>query len=130
MHFSIMDEYITTSDDTIYRIANMFYLRWHLWRIIYDYNQNQLGSDPWDIPAGKKIRIINLNTEPLNHTVIDGDTWYTLALNYYGSPTHHWTEIATKNNYQHLIPGETIIIPPLLRQSDIKKAQELRNVCS
>jgi len=129
MYFSIVDEYITNADDTIYRITNMFYMNWNLWRIIYDYNRNMLGDDPYLIPAGRKVKIIGLNTEQIVHTIKCGDTWHTLSRAYWGTE-QHWQNIASANEYKHLIDGETLIIPALVSVKDIKKAKELRDVCS
>lgn len=129
MYFSIINEYITTAQDTIYKIANKFYFKWYLWRIIYDYNIDILGEDPFNLPAGKKIGIINLNTEAITHTISEGDSWQQLSKDYYGSQAF-WTKIATDNEYKHLIRDETAVIPALLTAKDIENAERLRNVFS
>ncbi len=129
MYYSFFDEYITSADDTVYKLANKYYLRWYLWRTIYDPNMNALGDDPFNLPAGKKIKIVELNTEPVIHNSAEGDTWNNLSQVYYGS-NRFWTNIAAENDYQHIIPGENLIIPALVSKRDIIKAEELRSVCS
>ncbi len=129
MYFSVTDKYITDAQDTIYKIANKFYFKWWLWRIIYDYNKKILGDDPWTLPAGKKIEIIGLNTEDIIHTIKAGDTWVNLSAAYYGSEAH-FVDIARANEYKHLIAGETAVIPALVTAKDIDNARQLRNVCA
>ncbi len=125
MYYSVIDTYTTKSHDTIYTITMRYYYNWYLWRIVYDPNKAILGNNPYIIPAGKTIHIISLNTEPINHTIKEGDLYQSLAENYYGS-ARFWIDIAIENDYKHLLPGDSCIIPALITKELIKKAEKLR----
>lgn len=129
MYYSVIDTYTTMASDTIHRIACRFYYHWWLWKIIYDFNKEVLGGDPYAIPAGVAIKIINLNTEPITHTIRSGETWNRLSSDYYGTE-RHFVDIAIANDWKHLIAGETCVIPALVSKKNINLAKELRNACS
>lgn len=126
--YTITEEYITKTDDHIYKIATRFYLKWYLWHIIYDVNKDSIGEDPFYIKPGTKLSIVKLNTENIEHIIEEYDTYQSLAESYYGSMTLYY-EVAIANNYKFLLPGEIAIIPPLVT-SEIKKAEKLRNAAS
>ncbi|MDH7554081.1 MAG: hypothetical protein QHH74_10515 [Spirochaetota bacterium] len=125
MRYTIIDTYTTKASDTIYKIAIRYYYVWYLWRIIYDPNKDILGENPYYIPPGKTIHIVGLNTEPIIHTVESGDTYQHLSKSYYGSSLF-FIDIAIENNYKHLIPGDSCIIPALVSKEHLTKAEKLR----
>ena len=129
MYFSIIEEYITNWSDTIYKIAVKFYFKWHLWMIIYDYNKESLGDDPYNIPASGSVKIIGLNTESIKHIISEGDTYHNLSMSYFGTERHFF-DIGRANGYKHLIAGESITIPALITAKDLYNARRIRNVCS
>ncbi len=126
MYYSIYDTYTTQATDTMYTIANKYYCAWYLWPIVYDPNKDILGSDPFALPAGKEISIISLNTDEIEHTLIQGDTWHTLAKMYYATE-RFWPFIAQRNEYIHIVPGLIITIPALVSANKLLQVQELRN---
>jgi len=129
MYCSVIHTYTTTAQDTLYKITCKFYWHWWLWKIIYDYNREALGADNQNviplIPAGVTIKILELNTEPISHTIISGDTWHSLSKYYWGTESH-WINIAIENDWKHLVEGEACVIPALVTKQDLKQAEELR----
>lgn len=124
-----IDTYTTKEGDTIYKISIKYYYLWYLWRAVYDPNKDILGDNPYYIPYGKTINIVGLNTEPIIHTISEGDTYQSLAKMYYGS-SKFFIDIAIENNYKHLLPGDNCIIPALVSKEHLTKAEKLRALVS
>lgn len=122
-----MAKHISRRNETLYKIANMFYLHWYLWPVIFRFNQHVL-TDPWDLKPGVELSIPLLFTEPINHLASNSDDWYTLAVQYYGTADFYYY-IQKENNYEQIYEGNTVIIPALVTRQDLRRAEELRNVC-
>lgn len=95
--------YVLKSSDTLQRIAAKYYGRWEFWRLICDSNPH-LNS--WkSLPVGVQIEIPDPRTDDINHTIIDGDTYESLSLLYYG--TEHFSGRIRDTN-ENLQPYENI----------------------
>ncbi|TAL31592.1 MAG: hypothetical protein EPN93_17505 [Spirochaetes bacterium] len=121
-----MKYYTTRSDDTIYRLAVLFYYRWDLWPLLYYPNEGALGIDPFTIASGIRIMVPEpLLTDEL-HGAVEGDTTYTLAESYYGL-WWFYRLIEEANAWPILLKaGEIYRIPALCSQMEYDAAAEMR----
>lgn len=125
--------YITKQNDTLQRIAAKMYGDWTLWYLIFDANRSLFGSATltsrmnWmSVQSGLMVFIPVPLTQSVNHTIVDGDSYHSLSLYYYGSE-HYAKNIKAKNDSLILGDniGKKITIPALLQSSIYSSAQSL-----
>lgn len=100
---------ITRQNDTLQRIAALIYGDWSLWRLIAD--ANRISS----VQPGLQISIPEAFSSSIEHTILLGDSYESLSLQYYGSE-HFSGLISAENNglclYENI--GKLITIPSLV----------------
>ncbi|MCL8268181.1 tail protein X [Leptospira weilii] len=114
--------YVLKPNDTLQRLAARYYGRWEIWRLIFDSNPH-LSS--WkSLPVGVQIEIPIPRTDDINHTILDGDTYESLSLSYYG--TEHFSgriRDANENLQPYENIGSVLFIPSLIEKSDLVNAK-------
>ena len=118
--------HITRTEDTLPRIAALFYSRWDLYYLIFDANRDRLIAID-NIKPGQPLQIPDPRTEPTEHTVAAGDSVESLADLYYGC--EHFAGRIQNANEDKLICesiGETWTIPALVSRPEIEAATRRR----
>ncbi|ASV10625.1 phage tail protein [Leptospira santarosai] len=113
--------YVLKPNDTLERLAAKFYGRWEIWKLIFDTNPHLVSIHP--LPVGVLIEIPIPRTDDVNHTILEGDTYESLSLLYYG--TEHFSGRIREAN-DNLQPYENVdsilFIPALITKSDLVNA--------
>lgn len=118
-----MSSYIIRANDSIQRLAAKFYGNWTIWRLILDINPQ---IEDWaNLKPGIRIEIPEPFVDTIDHTVVEGDSYESLSMLYYGSE-HFSNLIRFTNNYIIIyeIVGQKITIPSLVLKIDYTKAQK------
>ncbi|MDV6237757.1 tail protein X [Leptospira ellisii] len=113
--------YVLKPNDTLQRLAAKFYGRWEIWRLIFDTNPHIESIHL--LPTGVLIEIPIPRTDDVNHIIIEGDTYESLSLFYYG--TEHFSGRIREAN-ENLQPyeniGSILFIPALITKSELVNA--------
>lgn len=103
--------YVVKPDDTLQRISAYYYADWTLWKWIYGFNQ--LSS--YILKPSQVIKIPYPITEERIHKVQKGNSYESLALQYYG--TELLSEYLKYHNGERILQeiiGEEILILALV----------------
>ena len=124
-----MISYLVKDNDTPQRVAAKVYGRWELFPLINDTNKAALSGLPENTMVLGSILYIPeppaLTTE-FQHTVKDGDTYFTLSEIYYESVSFA-RKLEHENNYLRLNKniGSVITIPALVSKKVFDNARRL-----
>lgn len=121
--------HIVQSGETIQRISALIYGDWTLWPLIRDLNSNlnPVYGFGWEneLVEGMRLKIdTQIRVSPVEHTVIESDTYENLSLEYY--KTEHFSErIRLENDYKILRyeVGNKVRIPALLDRKKFEMAK-------
>ncbi|MQY70596.1 hypothetical protein GH141_01515 [bacterium] len=73
------------------RVAMFYYGLAELWWVIYEYNKEVIGDDPFAVPAGITLKVPLLTTEDLPYVVQrDCEDLFLVALEHYGVPSAYY----------------------------------------
>ena len=120
-----ISSYTTRQDDTLLKIANMFYFRFDLWPLIYYYNSESIGDNPNSLPSGVQLLIPIPPVTDDRYVVDTEDSSYSLAEKFYGERELYYI-IDKSNNFEPLTAGDEIIIPALCSQLELDAASDIR----
>ncbi len=121
----VLEYYRMRSDDHIQKVAVRYYYHYWLWRIILGANK-EIIKDPFNIEPGTMLAIVELNTGDVEHTLVAGDTYQSIAEQYYGTNVF-FANIMNANSSKLLEVGDTVAVPPLVTQRELKLAEAIRN---
>ncbi|EMO60704.1 phage tail protein X [Leptospira borgpetersenii serovar Pomona str. 200901868] len=113
--------YVLKPNDTLQRLAAKFYGRWEIWRLIFDANPHLESIHI--LPVGVLIEIPIPRTDDVNHIIVEGDTYESLSLFYYG--TEHYSgriREANENIQPYENIGSPLYIPALITKLDLVNA--------
>jgi hypothetical protein len=113
--------YITKPNDTLQRISAKMYGDWSLWYLIFD-NNRSLFPNRWSVQSGLMVLVPVPLTQDVTHRVVNGDSYSSLSVGYYGSE-HYANKIKAINN--GLVVGRNITIQALLKKSVYEGALSL-----
>lgn len=103
--------HVIRTDETLPRLAARYYGDWTLWVLIADANRLDRRAP---LTPGRAIRILKPMSSDTTHTVAEGDSYESLALQYYGTE-HYSGRIRTANNHAIIYEsaGQSFRIPAL-----------------
>ncbi|MBE7439129.1 MAG: phage tail protein [Spirochaetales bacterium] len=122
----IMESRIAGGEDTLQRLAALYYGRWELFFLIYEANRAVIGNID-GLRPGMPLQIPAPQQQELRHVVGEGDSWEALSLTYYD--TEHFARLLRKANggiviYESI--GTELIIPALVTPGELEAASRRR----
>ena len=121
-----MGNYTIRQNESIYRLAALFYYNYTLWPLIYYTNENVIGNDPFSLKEGLKIFIPKPLVNTAHHIAKAGESAQSLSEKYYGIEYYH-IRIDKENDFPiRYSPGIEYRIPSILTQIELDAATEQR----
>lgn len=96
-------KYEVKNGDTLWDISERVYGSGYTWVDVYEANREILNS-PDELEIGGQIMLPKVEPKVINHTVVRGESMWTIAQRYCGTG-FAWTKIAAANN----IPNPRVI---------------------
>jgi nucleoid-associated protein YgaU len=118
----VLATHVSGSDDTLPRIAALYYGRWELFYLIYEANKSVIGGID-GLRPGMPLAIPLPATKELRHVVQTGDSFEALSLFYY--ETEHFARLIRKANGGIVIyesVGVELVIPALVTPAELDAA--------
>jgi nucleoid-associated protein YgaU len=92
----LQSEYIVKQGDSLWSIAKQHYGTGYAWQKVYELNKSTIGSNPGLLASGTKLNLPAGETIYPQHTIVRGETLWSVAVTYCGSG-QAWHTIAQAN---------------------------------
>lgn len=119
-------KYSVRKGDTIFTLAVLYFYNWDMWPLIYYYNIDIIGDDPFTLETGITLTIPEPKLIDTMHIAAEGDTSISLSNLYYGIPYYHRLIEEANNWPADLTAGYSYKIPALCSRMEYDAATDLR----